>query len=73
MPEVLKFPAPDPEPARQALQNALDESVPLTNVLILSQREDGSIYWRSSDNLTLADTNWILDSFKNNLFRKAGE
>lgn len=63
-PKLLSFPAPETITARGALQKALDDKEPLTNVLILSQREDGSIYHMESDGLTLSELNWILDSYK---------
>lgn len=67
---IVKFPAPPapPEPvtARQALQNALDQKVPLTNVLILSRRENGYIYFRNSDGMTREELNWLIDAYKIN-------
>lgn len=35
----------------------------LTNILVLSEREDGSIVFLD-DGLTLAQTNWLLDRMK---------
>jgi hypothetical protein len=64
MVELLKFPAPDTLTAREALQRALDEKVPLTNVIILSQRENGNIYHLESDGLALKDVLWLVESFK---------
>lgn len=61
---LVKFPAPDPIDAREALQLALDEKVPLTNVVVLSMRENGDIYHRESDGMTLAQANWLIDSYK---------
>lgn len=61
---LLKFPAPDTLTARAALQKALDEPVPLTNVIVISQREDGAIYHVESDGLMLKDVNWLIDSYK---------
>lgn len=61
-PTLVRFPAPDKVGAREALQRAMDAD--LTNVIILSQRENGDIYHIESDDLTLATVNWIIDSFK---------
>ena len=63
-PTLLKFPAPDVVNAREALQKALDEQEPLTNVIVLSQRENGRIYHTESSGLTLAEVNWIIDGYK---------
>lgn len=71
-PTLLKFPAPSTLTARAALQEALDEKEPLTNVIILSQRENGNIYHVASDGMTLGDVNWILDSYKWWLMQKVG-
>lgn len=72
-PTLLKFPAPDAVSAREALQKAFDEKEPLTNVIILSQRENGRIYHKASDGLTLEEVNWIIDSYKWWLHRSAHE
>ena len=61
-PKLVRFPAPDKIGAREALQRAMDDD--LTNVIILSQRENGDIYHIESDYLTLATVNLIIDSFK---------
>lgn len=71
-PKILRFPAPEPVEAREALQQAIEADPPLTNIIILSQRADGAIYHLESDSLTLADANWILDSYKFWLLNKAG-
>lgn len=71
MPTLLKFPAPESTTTRGALQRALDEKVPLTNVLILSQRENGNIYHVATDSMTLGDLNWLVDSYKFWLMQKA--
>lgn len=63
-PKLLKFPAPDVVTPRDALQKALDEEVPLTNVIVISQRENGDIYHVESDGMTLKDVNWLIDSYK---------
>lgn len=72
-PKLLKFPAPDAMSARDALQKALDDPEPLTNVVILSQRENGDIYHVESDGMTLAGVNWLLDSLKFFIMGKASE
>lgn len=72
-PTLLKFPAPEAVTARDALQKALDDKEPLTNVIILSQRESGDIYHMESDGMTLSELNWILDSYKWWLMNKTGE
>lgn len=63
-PTLLKFPAPEVMTARDALQKALDDPTPLTNVIILSQREDGSIFHLESDGHTLKDVLWTVESYK---------
>lgn len=63
-PTLLKFPAPDVVTARSALQKALDDPVPLTNVIILSQRENGDILHLESDGLALKDVLWLVESYK---------
>lgn len=63
-PTLLKFPAPDVVTAQAALQRALDEKASLTNVIILSQREDGSIYHLESDDMALKDVLWLIESYK---------
>lgn len=70
-PKLLKFPAANPADARAALQAALDEPEPLTNVLILSVRPDGSIYNMFDDRMTLGEANWLIDSYWFELHRKA--
>lgn len=62
-PKIVRLPVAESVTAREALQAALDEKEPLTNVIILSQREDGSIYHLSSSDMTLAEANWIIDSY----------
>lgn len=69
---VVKFPAADPLSARGALQKALNEKEPLTNVVILSSRENGDIYHQESDGMTLAEINWMIDSYKFWLINVAG-
>lgn len=69
-PKLVRFPAAESVTARAALQKALDEPEPLTNVLVLSARENGDIY-HVSGNLTMGEANWILDSYKFHLMEKA--
>lgn len=64
MVDIIKFPVPDTLAARDALLKALNDPVLLTNVIILSQREDGSIYHLESDGLLLKDVLWIIESYK---------
>lgn len=37
----------------------------LTNAMVLSQREDGSIVFMTTAPMTLAEANWLADSAKN--------
>ncbi len=69
-PKLLQFPAPELLTTREALQKALDDPEPLTNVLILSQRENGDIYHVSSG-MTMGEANWIIDSYWFYLHEKA--
>jgi len=36
----------------------------LTNVLVLSEQENGNLIWLECPNMTLAQANWLLDRFK---------
>jgi hypothetical protein len=66
---VVKFPAPDPRSAKEILEQALKAN--LTNVIVLSQRENGDIYHEECDGMTLGEINWIIDSYKFWLMKKA--
>ena len=68
-PTLMKFPAPDRRGVDEALRKALDDK--LTNVIILSERESGAIYHVTSDDLTLAQANWIIDSYKRWIMQQA--
>lgn len=63
-PTVVRLPVPDLLNARDALTEALNEETPLTNVIVLSQREDGSIYHLESDGMLLKDVLWLVESYK---------
>lgn len=39
----------------------------LDNIIILSQREDGSVVFLHDDASTVANTNWLLDTAKHHL------
>lgn len=39
----------------------------LTNIVILSQREDGSVVFLHDDAMTVAATNWLLDNAKHHI------
>lgn len=39
----------------------------LTNIVILSQREDGSVVFLHDDAMTVAATNWLLDTAKHHI------
>ena len=60
--KVVKFPAPDPRETKEVLEGALKDG--LTNVIVLSQRENGDIYHAACDSMTLGEINWIIDSYK---------
>ena len=66
---VVKFPGPDPREAKEILEKALTDG--LTNVIVLSQRENGDIYHEAGDSMTLGEINWIIDGYKNWLLNTA--
>ena len=68
--KIVKFPAPDTRGAKEVLESALKKD--LTNVIVLSQRENGDIYHAASDSMTLSEINWIIDSYKFWLITDAG-
>ena len=59
--EVVRLPVPDKLGAREVLEKALKEG--LTNVIVLSQREDGNIYHEESSGMTLGEINWLVDGY----------
>ena len=67
---VVKFPGADPRDAKEILEKALKDN--LTNVIVLSQRENGDIYHAECDNMTLGEINWIIDSYKSWIMNIAG-
>lgn len=39
----------------------------LDNIIILSQRDDGSVVFLHNDAMTVANTNWLLDTAKHHI------
>lgn len=68
--KVVNFPGPDPREVKEILEKALTDD--LTNVIVLSQRENGDIYHAECDKMTLGEINWIIDSYKSWLMNTAG-
>ena len=68
---IIKFPGADLCTPKELLEKALKDD--LTNVIILSQRENGDIYHAECDSMTLGEVNWIIDSYKAWLMNTAGE
>ena len=60
-PQLLRIPD-QLRTVTQALNCA--DKLDLTNVLILSQRENGSIVFLTDHEMTMANANWLLDNAK---------
>ena len=68
--KVVKFPGADLRDAKEILEKALKDG--LTNIIVLSQRENGDIYHAECDSMTLGEINWIIDSYKSWIMNTAG-
>lgn len=52
------------EEIRQALKMAETQADECDSVIIVMEKRTGGVNWHSSDSMTLATMNWLLDSMK---------
>ena len=64
-PRLLKFPSVTRETVKDVLARA--SAANLSQVLILSYDEEGTIHYFESDEMTIANANWLLDCYKYHL------
>ncbi len=64
MPDIklVKFPTAPKETAKDVLAKALDAD--LSNVLVLSFDDEGTIHYFESPEMTIAQANWLCDCYK---------
>lgn len=65
-PRLLKFPT---TVTRETVKDVLARAsaANLSQVLILSYDEEGTIHYFESDEMTIANANWLLDCYKHHL------
>ena len=69
--EILPVSYIQTEPAREMLTVLSRDGPNMSSALLVFRATDGSINWRGSDDISLADALWMLEKVKTELLKRS--